>query len=159
MYVLSIIQNFILYIGFTYMYVSRIIFCMVLSTWLHTKLSYERFDNVFALPNLQTPSFKYFEVAFAPLQKIVLMSSQCKLLSHQLCKATPLTCDLGSIWNFFKTWETLFTTVFQNFSSFNFIKREILLLPWSHLKLGPEHKMTYNSLSATPNSLRFWETH
>jgi hypothetical protein len=32
MYVSSIIQNSILYIGFMYMYVSRIIFCMVLST-------------------------------------------------------------------------------------------------------------------------------
>ncbi len=31
------------------MYVSRIIYCMVLSTWLHTKLSYEGLDNVFAL--------------------------------------------------------------------------------------------------------------
>jgi hypothetical protein len=29
MYVSSIIQNFIRYIGFTYMYISRIIFCMV----------------------------------------------------------------------------------------------------------------------------------
>jgi len=47
----------------------------------------------------------------------------------------------------------------QNFSSFNFVKWEILLLLWSHLKLGPEHKMTYNSLSVTPKSLRFWETH
>jgi hypothetical protein len=32
MCVLSIIQNFILYIGFTYMYVFHIIFCIVLST-------------------------------------------------------------------------------------------------------------------------------
>jgi hypothetical protein len=32
MYVSSIIRNYILYIGFTYMYVSRIIYCMVLST-------------------------------------------------------------------------------------------------------------------------------
>jgi len=32
MYVLSIIRKFILYIGFTYMYVSCIIFFMVLST-------------------------------------------------------------------------------------------------------------------------------
>jgi len=38
---------------------------------------------------------------------------------------------------------------------FNFIKWEILLLLWSHLKLGPEHKMTYNLLQATPKSLRF----
>jgi hypothetical protein len=38
-------------------------------------------------------------------------------------------------------------------------KWKILLLPWSHLKLGPEHKMTYYSLSETPKSLRFWETH
>jgi hypothetical protein len=29
MYFLSILQKFILYIGFTYMYISRIIFCMV----------------------------------------------------------------------------------------------------------------------------------
>jgi hypothetical protein len=32
MYVSNIIRNSILYIGFTYMYASRIIFCMVLST-------------------------------------------------------------------------------------------------------------------------------
>jgi len=82
MYVLSIIQNSILYIGFTYMYVSRIIFRMVLSTWLHTTLLYEGFDNVFALPNLQTPSFKFSQVVFAPLQKFVLVSSQNKLLSQ-----------------------------------------------------------------------------
>jgi hypothetical protein len=81
MYVSSIIQNYILYIDFMYMYVSRIIFCMVLSAWLHTKISYEGLDNVFALPNLQTPSFKFSQVVFAPLQNFVLMSSQCKLLS------------------------------------------------------------------------------
>ncbi len=51
------------------------------------------------------------------------------------------------------------TTFSQNFNSFNFIKWEILLLPWTHLKLRPKHKMTYNSLSPTPKSLRFWETH
>jgi hypothetical protein len=141
------------------MYISCIIFCMVLSTWLHTKLLYEGLDNVFALPNLQTPSFKFSQVVFAPLQKIVLMSSQCKLLSQQLCKATPLTYDLGSIWNFAETWKIMSTTVSQSFNSFNSIKWEILLLPWNHLKLGPEHKLTYNSLSTTPNSMRFWETH
>jgi hypothetical protein len=81
MYVLSIMQNFILYIGFTYMYVSRIIFCMVLSTLLHTKLLYESLDNVFVFPNLQIPSFKFSQDIFAPLQKFVLMSSQCKLMS------------------------------------------------------------------------------
>jgi hypothetical protein len=32
MYVLSIIQNFILYISLTYMYISRIIFSMILNT-------------------------------------------------------------------------------------------------------------------------------
>jgi hypothetical protein len=47
----------------------------------------------------------------------------------------------------------------SKFSSFNFIKWEILLLPWNHLKLGLEHKMTYNSLLVTPNSLKFWETY
>ncbi len=51
------------------------------------------------------------------------------------------------------------TTFSQNFSSFNFMNWEILLLLWSHLKLGPEHKMTYNSLLATPKSLKFRETH
>jgi hypothetical protein len=159
MYVLSIIRNFILYIGFTYMYICRIIFCMVLSTWLHTKILYEGLDNVFVFPNLQTPSFKYSQVIFAPLQKFVLMSSQCKLLSQQLCKATPLTYDLGSTWHFAETWKSTSTTISQNFNTFNFIKWNILLLPWSHLKLELEHKMTYNSFSVTPNSLRFWETH
>jgi hypothetical protein len=141
-----------------YMYVSRIIFCMVLSTWLHTTLLYESIDNVFALPNLQTPSLKFSQVVFAPLQKFVLMSSWCKLLSQQLCNATSLTYDLGSIWNFAKAWETMSTIVSQSFNSFKSIKWEILLLPWSHLKLGPEHKMTYNSISTTPNVMRFWET-
>ncbi len=141
------------------MYIFRIISCMVLNTWLHTKLLYEGLDDVFALPNLQTPSFKYSQVVFAPLQKIVLMSSQCKLLSQQLCKATSLTYDLESFWNFSETCKAMSITVFQNFNSFDFIKWEILLLPWSHIKLGPEHKMTYNSLLAIPNSLRFWETH
>ncbi len=87
------------------------------------------------------------------------MSSQCKLLSQQLYKATPLTYDLESFWNFSETWKAMSTIVSQNFSSFNFIQWEILLLPWSHLKLGPENKMIYNSLLATPNSLGFWETH
>jgi len=159
MFVLNIIRNFILYIGFTYMYVFCIIFRMVLSTWLHTTLLYEGLDNVFGLPNLQTLSFKFSQVVFAPLQKIILMSSQNKLLSQQLYKATPLTYELGSIWNFGETWKTMFTTISQNFSSFNFVKWEILLLPWNHLKLGPEHKMTYKSLLATLNSLQFWETH
>ncbi len=160
MYVSSIIRKFILYIGFMYMYVSHIIFYTVLSTWLHTKLLYAGLDNVFALPNLETPSFKFSQVVFAPLQKkIVLMSSQCKFLSQQLCKPTLLTYDLGLIWNFDGSWKVMFTTISQNFSSFNYIKWKILLLPWSHLKLGPEHKMTYNSLPTTPNSLRFWETH
>jgi hypothetical protein len=140
------------------MYVSRIIFRMVLSTWLHTTLLYEGLDNVFTLPNLQTPSFKFSQVVFAPLQKKNLMSFQNKLSSQQHCKATPLTYDLGSIWNFDETW-TMSTTFSQNFSSFHLIKWEILLLPWSHLKLGPEHKITYNLLSTTPNSLRFWKTH
>ncbi len=73
---------------------------MVLSTWLHTKLLYAGLDNVFALPSLQTPSFKFSQVVFASLQKFVLMSFQCKFMSQQLCKATPLTYDLGLIWNF-----------------------------------------------------------
>ncbi len=70
---------------------------MVLSTRLHTTILYEGLDNVFALPNLQTPSFKFSQVVFAPLQNFTLMSSQNKLLSQQLCKATPHTYDLGTI--------------------------------------------------------------
>jgi hypothetical protein len=99
------------------MYLSRIIYCMVLSTWLHTKLSYEGLDNVFALPNLQIPSFKFSQIIFAPFQKFVLMSSQCKLLSQQLYKVTLLTYDLESFWNFAETWKALFTIFSQNFSS------------------------------------------
>jgi len=70
---------------------------MVLNTLLQTKILYADLDNVFMLPNLQTPSFKFSQVVFVPLQKFVLMSSQCKLLSQQLCKATSLTYDLGLI--------------------------------------------------------------
>jgi hypothetical protein len=139
------------------MYVSCIIFCMVLNTWLHTILLYEGLDNVFALPNLQIPSLMLSQVVFAPFQNFVLMSFQCKLLSQQLCNTTSLTYDLGSIWNFAEAWET--TTESQSFNSFNSIKWKILLFPWSHLKLGPEHKMICNSLSTTPNLMRFWETH
>jgi len=141
------------------MYVYRIISCMVLNTWLYTKVLYEGLDDVFVLRNLQTPSFKYSQVVFAPLQKFVLMSFQCKLLSQQLCKATSFTYELESFWIFFETCKAMSSTVSQNFSSFDFIKWEILLLPWSHLKLGPEHKMTYDSLLTTPKSLRFCETH
>jgi len=121
MYVSSIIQNSILYIGFTYMYVFHIISYMVLNTWLHTKLLYEGLNDVFALPNLQTPFFKYSQIVFAPLQKFVLMSSECKLLSQQLCKDTSLTYDFESFWNFLKTCKAMSTTVSQNFSSFHFI--------------------------------------
>jgi len=70
---------------------------MVLNTSLHATFLYEGLDNVFTLPNLQTPSFKFSQFVFAPLQKIVLMSFQNKFLSQQLCKATPLTYDLGWI--------------------------------------------------------------
>jgi hypothetical protein len=112
---------------------------------------------------LRFPIFKLIpsssQVVFAPLQKNVLMSFQCKLLSQQLCKATSLTYDLGSISNYSETWNIMSTTIFQIFNSFNFIKWEILLLPWNHLKLRPKHKMTYTSLSPTSNSLIFWETH
>jgi len=159
-------MSWVLYKILYYTWVLRIctylvlIFCMILSTWLHTTLLYEGLDNVFALPNLQTPSFKFSQVVFVPFQKFVLMSSQNKLLSQQLCKATHTAhMWLGSIWNFCETWTIMSTTISQNFSSFNFIKWEILLLPRNHLKLGPEHKMTYNSLSTTPNSLKFWERH
>jgi hypothetical protein len=126
---------------------------------IHTKLLYECLDNVFVFPNLQTPSFKFSQVVFDQLQNFVLMSFQCKLLSQQLFKATLFTCDLVSMWNFGETWKTMCTTISQNFHSFNIIKLDILLFFWNHFKLGPEHKMTYNSLSTTPNSLRFWETH
>ncbi len=51
----------------TYMYIFRIIFCMVLNIWLHTKLLYEGLDNAFVLHNLQTPSFKFSQIIFASL--------------------------------------------------------------------------------------------
>jgi hypothetical protein len=43
---------------------------MVLSTWLHTKILYEGLDNVFAHPNLQSPSFKFSQVVFVPFQNL-----------------------------------------------------------------------------------------
>jgi hypothetical protein len=118
MYVLSTIWDFILYIGFTYMYVSRIICCMALNTWLHIKLLYEVLDNVFVVQNFQTLSFKFSQVVFAPIQKKKLMFFQCKLLWQQLCKSTPLTYDLGSIWNF---GENMKKYVYYHLSKFQLI--------------------------------------
>jgi hypothetical protein len=141
------------------MYVFCIILCMILRIWLHTKILYEGIDNVFVLQNFQTLSFKFSQIIFVSLQNLFWCLLNVNFYHHQLYKVTPLTYDLGSIWNFDETWKTMFTTIFQNFSSFNFIKWEILLRPWNHLKLGLEHKMTYNSLSTTPNSLRFWDTY
>jgi len=158
MYVLSIIQNFILYISLTYMYVSCIIFCMVLSTWLYSKLLYESFDNVFAFQNFQIVFFKFSQIIFVALQNLFWCLLNVNFYLKQFCKAPPLTYDLGLIWNFGETWKIMSTTNFQNFSSFNFTKWEILLLPWNHLKLRPEHKMTYNSFLIISNSLKFWET-
>ncbi len=136
-------------------YVRNSIFRMVLSTWLHT-----HFCMKVLIMYLRFPIFKLLPSNFPKLYLLhFMMSSQNKLLSQQLCKATSFTYDLELIWNFGETWTTMSTTIFQNFSSFNFMKWEILLLPWNHLKLGPKHKMTYNSLSTTPNSLKFWETH
>jgi hypothetical protein len=153
MYVLSIIWNFILYIGLTYMYISHIIFCIILNTWLHTKILYEGLDNVFALQNLQTPSFKFSQIVFVPFQNMFWCLFNVNFCHQQLCKTALLTYDLGSIWNFAKTWKTMSNMISQNFNSFKFIKWEILLLPWNHLRLGLEHKMTYNSFSITSNSL------
>jgi hypothetical protein len=141
------------------MYVSCIIFCMVLSTWLYIKLLYESFDNVFAFQNLQIVFFKFSQIIFFSFQNLFWCLLNVKFYLKQLCRVPPLTYDLGLIWNFGETWKTMSTTISQNFSSFNFIKWKILLLPCNHLKLGPEHKMTYNSFSITPNSLKFWETH
>ncbi len=129
---------------------------MVLSTWLHTKLFYVGLNNVFAFPNLQTPwSFpKLYLLHFKNLYWCLFNVNFC----HNFTKFTT------HIWpwidfKFGESWKAMFITIFQNFSSFKLKKWEIFLLLWNHLKLGPEHKMTYNSLSATPNSLRFWETH
>jgi hypothetical protein len=60
-----------------YMYVFCIIFFMVLSTCLHTKLLNEGLDNVFALHNIQVLSN-----CICSISKFVLMFSQCKLLSQ-----------------------------------------------------------------------------
>jgi len=54
-----------------YMYIFRIIFYMILNTWLHTKILYEGLDNVFVFHNLQTPSFKFSQIVFAPFQNLL----------------------------------------------------------------------------------------
>ncbi len=46
----------------------RLMFDSKLSMVVVLTLLYEGFDNVFALPNLQTPSFKISQVVFAPFQ-------------------------------------------------------------------------------------------
>jgi hypothetical protein len=114
-YVLSIIWNSMIYIGFTYMYVSHIIFCIILNTWLHTKILYEGLDNVFALQNLQTPSFKLSQIVFAPLQNLFWCIFNVNFCHQQLYKSTPLTYDLGLKWNFGETWKIMSNTIFSIF--------------------------------------------
>jgi hypothetical protein len=154
MYVLSIIQGFILYIGLTYMYIFRIIFCMVLSTWLHTKLLYEGLDNIFAFHNLQSPN-SFLQVlpnCIYCTSNFVLMSSQCKLLS-----LITLRSNIIHIWTwiYMKCWCNMKNYVYYHFLQFEFNKWKFLLLFWNHLKLGPEHKMTYNFISTITNPLKF----
>jgi len=100
------------------MYVQNSIFRMVLSTWLHT-----HFCVKVLIMYLHFPIFKLFPSSSPKLYLLhFMMSSQNKFLSQQLCKATPLTYGLESIWNFGETWTTMSTIIFQNFSSFNFMR-------------------------------------
>jgi hypothetical protein len=124
-YVLSIIWNFILYIGLKYMYISHIIFCMVLNTRLHIKFLYEGLDNVFVLHNLQCPNsfFQVFPwIVFVPIQILFWYFHNVNFCHQQLCKITPLTYEFKLIWNFCVAWKTMFIIIFQNFNSFDFIK-------------------------------------
>jgi hypothetical protein len=111
--------------------------------------------------------FPIFKLHFSSSPKLYLLHFKklfwC-LLNVSLChnNFAKLHCShmtLNPFEFFLKHKKTMSTTVSQNFSSFDFINWKILLLPWSHLKLGPEHKMTYNLLLETSNSLKFWETH
>jgi hypothetical protein len=104
---------------------------------------------------LPSSSLKLYLLHFKTLLWCFLKTNFCHSNFAKLLHTHMTLIDLKFWWNI----EPLSTTLSQNFSSFNFKKWEILSLHWSHLKLGPEHKMTYNSLSATPKSLRFWETH
>jgi hypothetical protein len=138
----------------------HIIFCMVLSTWLHTNF-YLKVLMCICAPQfkVQTFSFKFSQIVLAPLQNLFWYLVDVNWCDQQFYKVTLLIYELKLIWNFGKIWKTISYITFQNFSSFDFIKWEILLLSWNHLKLGPEHKMTYNSLSTIPNPLKGWETH
>jgi hypothetical protein len=78
---------------------------MILNTWLHIKLLYG-LDNVFALQNLQIPSFKFSQVVFVPFWNLFWCVLNVNLCHQQLCKITPFTYDLGSIWNSGATWKS-----------------------------------------------------
>jgi hypothetical protein len=109
---------------------------------------------VFVLHNLQNPNS--FLQVLATLQNLFWYLLGVNLCHQQFCKVTMLIYEFESIWNFGKTWKIMFYITFQKKCSFDFIKWKILLLSWNHLKLGPKHKMTYNSLSTIPNPLKFW---
>jgi hypothetical protein len=108
----------------------HIIFCMVLNTRLHTKFFFEGLDVYLCstIFKVQTPSFKFSQIVLAPLQNLFWYLLDVNLCHQQLCKVTLLIYELESIWNFGKTWKTMFNITIQNFNSFDFIKWVILLL-------------------------------
>jgi hypothetical protein len=117
MYVFSIIPNFILYIGVTYMYIFRIIFCIVLCTWLHTKLLYESLDNVFTLHNIQTPSFKFSQIVFAPLQKKIWFLLNVNFYHNNFAKL-----HYSHPWIDLKFWWDIKNYVYYHLLKFQFIE-------------------------------------
>jgi hypothetical protein len=57
--------------GFMYVYVcTKFNISYGIKYMITYTLLYEGLDNVFALPNLQTPSFKFSQVVFAPLHDV-----------------------------------------------------------------------------------------
>jgi hypothetical protein len=155
MYVLSIIWNSILYIGLTYIYVSHIIFCMVLSTWLHTKLFYEGLDNVFALHNFQIPSFKFSQNVFASLQNLFWCLFNVNFCHSNFAKLhhSHMTLDRSEIMG--ETWKTMSTTISQNFSSIDDDHKELSLSKEINFKIETETLDTWISLNTYSNDMTF----
>jgi hypothetical protein len=65
-----------------------IIFCMILSTWLHTKFLFEGLDMYLCstIFKVQTPSFKFSQIVLAPLQNLFSYLFDVNSCYQQLCK-------------------------------------------------------------------------
>jgi hypothetical protein len=105
----------------------------------------------FTIFKVQTPSLKFSQIIFASLQNLFLYLLDVILQSY-----------ITHIWTQIdlKFWCNMKNYIYYHLSKFQFIwlhEMKDLVTFLKPLQLRPKHKMTYNSFSTTPNTLKIWE--